>query len=183
MTCYYISESWEYKEVLIGFEPIEGSHTGENLGYAVKDVLTRHDLTHRLLAITADNASNNGTLRWSLESWLGTQQVTWDAESMKVNCLAHVFHLSAKVLLAGIELYDDDYDDDDYDVGPTVSESDDIPQVTSGVASTVHKVSESSSLYQFTMLTCARSAKLPRQLATLRNALPPSSECSQSTQL
>jgi hypothetical protein len=50
------------------------------------------------------------------------QQVTWDAESMKVNCLAHVFHLSTKAIRAGIQLYDDDSDDDDYDVGPTVSE-------------------------------------------------------------
>ncbi len=141
VTCYYISESWEYKEVLIGFEPIEGSHTGENLGYAVNDILPQHNLTHRLLAITADNASNNGTLRRSLESWLETQQLTWDAESMKINCLAHVFHLSAKVLLEGIQLYNNDSDDDDYDVGPTLSESDSNLQVAAGVASTVHKVS------------------------------------------
>lgn len=62
ITCYYISDNWEYKEVLICFEPIEGSHTGANLGYIVQDVLTRLNLTHRLLAITADTASNNGTL-------------------------------------------------------------------------------------------------------------------------
>jgi hypothetical protein len=76
------------------------------------------------------------------------QQVTWDAESIKVYSRAHVCHLSAKVLLAGIQLYDNDSNNNDYDVGLIVSESDDIPQATSGVASTVHKVSESPSLYQ-----------------------------------
>ncbi len=139
ITAYYISEDWEYKEVLIGFEPVEGAHTGENLAYIVEDVLSRLKLTRRLLAITADNASNNGTLRRSLQSLLSSQDVEWEAEAMKVNCLAHVFHLSAKALLAGLDLHDVDGEDDDFDTH-SLSGALHNEQQPGNIATTVQKV-------------------------------------------
>ncbi len=57
--CYYVSDDWRYKEVLIGFESVSGSHTGQNIATVVKHVLKRLNLTHCLLAVMSDNASSN----------------------------------------------------------------------------------------------------------------------------
>ncbi len=140
ITCYYITDDWEYKEELIGFEPVKGTHPGENLAYKVQDVLTRLNLKHRLLAITADNASNNDTLRQSLESWPGKQHISWSAEAMKVNCLAHVFNLSAQVLLVGLHIADDDVDDEDFDVFGSGQSTTEEEEATGCLAEAVDKV-------------------------------------------
>ncbi len=59
---YYVSETLQYKEVLLGFEPLHGAHTGRNLAQVVERVLLHFGIADRLFAITTDNASNNGTL-------------------------------------------------------------------------------------------------------------------------
>ncbi len=78
IVCYYVAQDWEYKEILLEFEPVSGSHTGQNLAQVVKQVLLRHNLCHRLLAVTHNNASNNNTLQQSLGAWLNSQQVPWN---------------------------------------------------------------------------------------------------------
>jgi hypothetical protein len=59
-----------YKEVLLGFEPISGAHTGQNLAKVVEGILLQYGIADRLFAITTDNASKNSTLRDSLEQAL-----------------------------------------------------------------------------------------------------------------
>ncbi len=76
ITSYYIYTDWEYKEVLLRFEPVVGAHTGYNLAFLVKQVLQQFSLTDRLYAITADNVSNNQTLQSSLEPSLHNLGVT-----------------------------------------------------------------------------------------------------------
>ena len=44
MTAYYINTSWEYKEILLAFEPLEGCHSGKNLAAVVMDVLKEFEL-------------------------------------------------------------------------------------------------------------------------------------------
>jgi hypothetical protein len=130
ITCHYLSEDWKLMEVLLSFEEIQGSHTGWNLVQIIEKLLQRHNLMHRLLAVTADNASNNSTMRRSLEQALESRSINWNAEAMTVNCLAHVLNLSAKALLArlGTQVYDgstpDEEDDDMYD-GPADPKDDD----------------------------------------------------------
>ncbi|KAJ5264779.1 hypothetical protein N7505_007575 [Penicillium chrysogenum] len=46
----------DYREVLLGFEPLSGTHLGANLSEVI------HQILDRVLAITTDNASNNTTL-------------------------------------------------------------------------------------------------------------------------
>jgi hypothetical protein len=35
ITGYFLDELWEYREVLLGFEPLSGTHSGENLAKVV----------------------------------------------------------------------------------------------------------------------------------------------------
>ncbi len=107
ITAYYISEDWKYKEVLLAFELLTGSHTRQNLAMVVKRVLDQFNLTDRLLAITTDNASNKSTMRKTLQLVLSSRHnVAWNAEVAKISCLAHVLNLSAKALLLAVKVAD-----------------------------------------------------------------------------
>lgn len=53
--------------MLIGVEHILGVHTGRNIAQIVDRVHVQFCLVGWLLAITTDNASNNNTLRRTLE--------------------------------------------------------------------------------------------------------------------
>ena len=55
-----------YHEVLLGFRPISGNYEGISLAGLVLSVLHKHDLSRRVLGITTDNASNNGTMFTSI---------------------------------------------------------------------------------------------------------------------
>ena len=59
---YFIDTEWEYREVLLGFEPLSGVHSGAYLSTVVLELLEKHGIKERVLAITTDNASNNSSL-------------------------------------------------------------------------------------------------------------------------
>lgn len=92
VTGYFIDSNWEYREVLLGFEPLSGQHTGLNLGGVLWDILQKYDIEDRILAITTDNASNNSTLVESLYDIHGSFII-------RTPCLAHVMQLALKQLL------------------------------------------------------------------------------------
>jgi hypothetical protein len=91
---YFIDEDWRYREVLLGFEPLHGAHSGANLSVVLLDVLQKHEIQDRVYAITTDNASNNQTLVNTLQ-----QSMPDDVNLIRVPCLAHVIQLSLNDLL------------------------------------------------------------------------------------
>ncbi|KAJ5316477.1 hypothetical protein N7476_006784 [Penicillium atrosanguineum] len=94
ITGYFIDKDWQYREVLLGFQPLSGTHSGENLSAILLDVLMQYQIQDRVLAITTDNASNNNTLVNTL------QQSLSDATTIiRVPCLAHIIQLSLNELL------------------------------------------------------------------------------------
>lgn len=58
ITAHWLTETWEYKEIVFGFEPLQGSHTAKALMDCFVQVVERFGLQQRVLAITTDNASN-----------------------------------------------------------------------------------------------------------------------------
>lgn len=58
VTAHWIDKEWHQKELVIGFEPLNGAHTGENLAEALVNVIERFNLSEKLQSITTDNASN-----------------------------------------------------------------------------------------------------------------------------
>jgi hypothetical protein len=141
IVAYYVSVDWKYREVLLAFEPLVGAHTGRILARVVEQVLEQFSLTDRLLAKTTDNASNNGTMRETLQQALSSRHnVSWDAEVAKVSCLAHVLNLSAKSLLLSIKVIDDG-EHDDGDAGQDLDPNTFLPDMAENdVARTVVKV-------------------------------------------
>lgn len=94
ITGYFIDKDWQYREVLLGFEPLSGTHSGENLSAILLDVLVQHQIQERVLAITTDNASNNYTLVTALQ-----QSLSDTTTVIRVLCLAYVIQLSLNELL------------------------------------------------------------------------------------
>jgi hypothetical protein len=99
---YFIDVNWQYHEVLLGFEPIEGSHTGLNLCNIVRELLIKYEITDRVLAITTDNASNNTTMTRELQQALTL--ASFNAKEAHIPCLAHIIQLSLKELLGRIRV-------------------------------------------------------------------------------
>ena len=99
ITGYFIDDNWEYREILLGFEPLHGIHSGINLSAVVMDIFKRHEITDRVLAITTDNASNNNTLMANIQESIQSLDLGEGTIAVRVPCLAHVIQLSLKQLL------------------------------------------------------------------------------------
>lgn len=67
---YYINSTWQLQERLLNFILMRGQHTGVSMAEHLLSILTTRDLRYRLLAITADNASNNSTLCRTVQLYL-----------------------------------------------------------------------------------------------------------------
>jgi hypothetical protein len=119
ITGYFISDDFQHHEILLGFSHVPGTHSGENLAKIVLSVLAKHNLSRRILAITTDNASNNGTLFHSvtkvLKAQLDNDQVIQNEaldhdlldliESQHhLPCLAHVIQLAVKAFLQKLKI-------------------------------------------------------------------------------
>lgn len=99
VTGYFIDDNWDYREMLLGFEPLTGTHTGMNLSVVVMDLLKQHRIADQVLAITTDNASNNNTLMESIQDAIQSLNLGEGITVIRVPCLAHVIQLSLKQLL------------------------------------------------------------------------------------
>jgi hypothetical protein len=62
VTGYFLDQDWNYCEVLLGFEPLDGPHSGARLSETVIKILQQHNIMKRVLSVTTDNASNNNTM-------------------------------------------------------------------------------------------------------------------------
>lgn len=99
VTGYFIDQDWNYREILLGFEPLHGTHSGVNLSAVLLDLLQQHSIADRVLAITSDNASNNSTLLSNIQDSIQSLDLHDDTPIIRVPCLAHVIQLSLKQLL------------------------------------------------------------------------------------
>jgi len=88
IVAYWISDSWQMQEVLIGFEEIRGSHTGANMAGIINDVLARYGIQDRILGFTTDSASNNRTLTEALNNAWSLLSVEWCQLENHIPCMA-----------------------------------------------------------------------------------------------
>jgi hypothetical protein len=103
----YITKAWKLEHSLIGFEHLTGIHSGAELSKVLKSLLTKFELEDRTIAITTDNASNNGTMLKEMQQML--KQLSSEDEFFKgkiqhVPCLSHIIQLGLQALLGEIRL-------------------------------------------------------------------------------
>jgi hypothetical protein len=47
ITGYFLDQNWDYREVLLAFDPLEGTHTGLNLSSVLTDTLQKYEILDR----------------------------------------------------------------------------------------------------------------------------------------
>ena len=104
IVAYWISNSWQMEEVLIGFEEIRGSHTGANMARIINDILARYGIQHRILGFTTDSASNNRTLTEALNNAWSLLSVEWCQLENHIRCMAHVVQLILRAFMSSIKV-------------------------------------------------------------------------------
>ena len=105
---YWITEGFELREGLLGFEPVSARHDGASLGMVVFGLINKFELIGRIVAITSDNASNNDTLTKALNEaleWLYERlHLGQKKEIFRVPCLCHVLQLCVNELLVKLRV-------------------------------------------------------------------------------
>jgi hypothetical protein len=71
---------------------------------ALNDLLTFTGTKDRLLAITCDNAGNNGTLASYLEETLENDGIVWSAKENIILCVAHIINLVVQDIILHLKL-------------------------------------------------------------------------------
>ena len=88
---HFIDEDWVPRTLLIDFAPLTGSHTGERIYNAFRNIISE-SVRAKLMAVVCDNASNNDSF---------IQKLIDDSEGFTpehhIRCMAHILHLAASV--------------------------------------------------------------------------------------
>jgi hypothetical protein len=91
ITAHYINQSgdrWILEARLIAFQYMPGSHDGMTLGSTFVDILKRHKIAHKVGQVTADNASNNGTMTDAIESGLHANRIPFSSLENRIRYVA-----------------------------------------------------------------------------------------------
>jgi len=101
---YWISDSWQIEEVLIGFEEIRGSHMGTNMAGIINDVVARYGIQDTILGFTTDSASNNRIVPEALNDPLSLPSVELCQLENHIQCMAHVVQLILSGFMSTIKV-------------------------------------------------------------------------------
>jgi hypothetical protein len=103
-TSYFIDSNWNLREVLIDFSPIYDDHTGQKLCEYLLQSLQQAGISNdRVLCITTDNGSNNGTMVKYLNEAITMVRHELN-DIVRAPCLAHVIQLAVKALLTRLRI-------------------------------------------------------------------------------
>ncbi|KAJ5962651.1 hypothetical protein N7501_007592, partial [Penicillium viridicatum] len=92
-----------YREIFLGFKPLYGPYTGNNLSNILYRLLEERKLLDRIFSVTIDNATNNDTIIYALQERLLSIRAISSRESIvRVPCIAHIIQLYLKQLLGYI---------------------------------------------------------------------------------
>ena len=97
ITAHWIDEDWQYRSIPIGFELIEGSHTGENLANAFLAVLSDWGIQDKPFYLTMDNAKNMDAMANHMGLFL--PEDIFNAKENRIPCVAHILNLAAQAIL------------------------------------------------------------------------------------
>jgi hypothetical protein len=99
VTGYFLDEDWNYRELLLRFKPLHGTHLGINLSAILFQLLQKYNLTNRVLVFTTDNTSNNNTLVASIQETVQSLDLSNDTAIIRIPYITHIIQLSLKQLL------------------------------------------------------------------------------------
>ncbi|XP_045028216.1 uncharacterized protein LOC116922130 [Daphnia magna] len=92
------NEKFQPIDIIIGFKPVLGDHSGVNLAENFYNNLTSYQLNDKILAITTDNASSNATFIEHIIYLTRNTSRPFKREKW-IRCFAHVINLTVKSAL------------------------------------------------------------------------------------
>ena len=78
ITNYFITDDWNYVEILLVFKSFLSMHSKEKLADYVMKTLHFHNIMKQFLTITTDNAKNNDLLHWKFHKILKKKSIQWN---------------------------------------------------------------------------------------------------------
>ena len=119
VTAHSIDAQWTPHDLVLGFLPLHGAHTAENLCDELSDLCDRVETFPNLLCVTTDNASNLAKLLVGFEAVCSARNVAFNASEHHLRGVLHVLNLSVQTLLRELkaEAPDDDGADPDSSTG------------------------------------------------------------------
>lgn len=115
---HWLTSDFQYRERVLEFTEIHGIHSGENMAEVLQRLLTELRIEHKLLTITADNATNNECLLSELylnltEKFQATNGAPSDTSALRfqgadsyIRCTAHVLNLIVRDILVTLKAGD-----------------------------------------------------------------------------
>lgn len=103
ITGYFIDRDWNYRDLLLEFEPLDGPHSIVNLSEVLMEIFEKHYVVDRVLAITSDNASNNTTLVRAVQDSIDSLDLPNNPVVARIPCLAHAIQLGLRELLGSVK--------------------------------------------------------------------------------
>ncbi|KAJ5405259.1 hypothetical protein N7465_006543 [Penicillium sp. CMV-2018d] len=90
ITGYFIDADWVHREVLLGFKPLSGIHSGATLSAMLMRIFNEHGIQDRIFGLTTHQASNNKPLVEALQRTLLHQSSVSGFNVIRIPSLAHV---------------------------------------------------------------------------------------------
>ncbi|KAJ3335837.1 hypothetical protein HDU93_004261 [Gonapodya sp. JEL0774] len=104
VTLHYIEDNgniWTPVIKALDLVKLSGSHSGENLGPALGNILDLFGVTQKLVAVVTDNAANNDTMMRSLRrDFRHSLPNGFDATKNHIFCFAHALNLVANAMIS-----------------------------------------------------------------------------------
>lgn len=98
VVAHFISAELKPQHVLLGMKEVLGSHSGENIGATVLEVIRDYQIQDRIGWIMLDNAYSNDTAVSYLVEELDLDRT---AAEVRLRCMGHVLNLAAQDFLFG----------------------------------------------------------------------------------
>ncbi|KAL5705817.1 Ulp1 peptidase [Ranunculus cassubicifolius] len=97
LTAHFIDNDWVLRKVILNFQLMECSHSGEELAKVMLKFLLDWNIDKKVLAITLDNASSNDAMIANVKAIINRDgALPLGGEIFQVRCTAHVQNLIVK---------------------------------------------------------------------------------------
>ena len=101
LVAHWVSPEGHLIAATLGFQRLEGPHSGANQADLIWKILEVYQLTHKLGYFTMNNASNNDTALGEIQRLSQLKGVKFDPSERRVRCFGHIINLVVKAFLWG----------------------------------------------------------------------------------
>jgi len=101
LVAHWVSSEGNLIAATLGFQRLQGPHSGANQADLISKMLLSYQLTGKLGYFTMDNASNNDTALAEIQHLSQMEGIKFDANERRVRCFGHIITLVVKAFLWG----------------------------------------------------------------------------------